>query len=298
MIIAYNGHGIFLTLLWMILWIFIKLVVNIYRIKIIKPDDDRIILNTLPISHYVEKVRWCLDKSGLNYEEEKDVGILGIITTGRSVPTFKIPKHDISISNSSDILKYLYGHLLTQDEDRSKFLQPSPKSRELEAQIDRMGYNLRTYLYYHILVANKNIENVALKGWGIHDEEIPPWQKAILKVAWPLLRKFLIKVLDVTKENADACLKKAEEFFEQTDKMLAKNQYLMGTEEPTYIDISFASLAGIYSLTDQYGGPRAFPSPDAKLKLSDFTLEVQNKIKKFRKTSSGLFIQRMYSEHR
>ena len=73
------------------------------------------------------------------------------------------------------------------------------------------------------------------RSWGIHDEEIPPWQKAILKVAWPLLRKFLIKVLDVTKENADACLKKAEEFFEQTDKMLAKNQYLMGTEEPTYI---------------------------------------------------------------
>merc|ERR1712156_1236167 len=60
---------------------------NIYRLKIIKPDDDRIILNTLPISHYVEKVRWCLDKSGLNYEEEKDVGIMGIIMTGRTVPT-------------------------------------------------------------------------------------------------------------------------------------------------------------------------------------------------------------------
>ena len=117
-----------------------------------KPDDDRIILNTLPISHYVEKVRWCLDKSGLNYEEEKDVGIMGIIMTGRTVPTFKIPKHDISISNSSDILKYIYGHLLTQDEDRAKFLQPSPKSRELEAEIDRMGYNIRTYLYYHVSI--------------------------------------------------------------------------------------------------------------------------------------------------
>ena len=119
-----------------------------------------------------------------------------------------------------------------------------------------------------------------------------------MKVAWPLLRKFLIKVLDVTKENADACMKKAEEFFEQTDKMLAKNQYLMGTEEPTYIDISFASLGGVYSLLDQYGGPKTFPSAEGKPKLSDFTLEVQNKIKKFRKTSSGLFIQRMYSEHR
>ena len=41
------------------------------------------------------------------------------------------------------------------------------------------------------------------RSWGIHDEEIPAWQRAILKVAWPLLRKFLIKVLDVTKENAE-----------------------------------------------------------------------------------------------
>ena len=40
-------------------------------------DVDKIVLESLPISHYVEKVRWCLDYIGQEYEEEQDVGILG-----------------------------------------------------------------------------------------------------------------------------------------------------------------------------------------------------------------------------
>ena len=43
------------------------------------------ILETLPISHYVEKTRWCLEKSGLKFEEEKDIGIFGKLFLGRGV---------------------------------------------------------------------------------------------------------------------------------------------------------------------------------------------------------------------
>ena len=45
-------------------------------------------------------------------------------------------------------------------------------------------------------------------------------------------------------QNAYGDLKKFEEFFNETDKILVDNQFLMGTEEPTYIDYSFAALAG------------------------------------------------------
>jgi len=162
--------------------------------------------------------------------------------------------------------------------------------------MDKMAAQLRRYLYYHILVANKNIETVALKTWGFNEDGIPNWQKTILKFMWPLLRKFLIKVLDVTKENADSDLKKAEEFFEQMDKILSKNKYILGTEEPTYVDISFASLGALLALPDQYGGPKL--SPESRMTLNDFTLEVQKTMKKFRNTTSGKFISKMYSEQR
>ena len=108
------------------------------------------ILNTLPISHYVDKVRWCMDKAKIPYEEEKDIGIFWVFTTGRLVPNLNIPAKNISISNSSDILKYLYAHLKCSDEEGAKFLEPTPKSFELEKKIDECGRHIRTYIYYHV----------------------------------------------------------------------------------------------------------------------------------------------------
>ena len=115
-----------------------------------RSEDKRIILNTLPVSHYVDKVRWCLDKANVAYEEEKDIGIFWVLTTGRLVPTLRIPGKPISISNSSDILKYLYGYVKSVDEERAKFLEPSPSFSELEEKIDLMGTQVRTYVYYHV----------------------------------------------------------------------------------------------------------------------------------------------------
>ena len=107
-------------------------------------------MNTLPISHYVDKVRWCLDKANIAYDEEKDIGIFWILTTGRMVPTLRIPGKNISISNSSDILTYLYGLVKRVDEEKAKFLEPSQSYFELEQKIDLMGRQVRTWIYYHV----------------------------------------------------------------------------------------------------------------------------------------------------
>jgi len=302
LVIAYNGHGIIGAIFWTILWLVFRQAVTTYTIisksNKIKAgiEDKRLILNTLPISHYVDKVRWCMDKAKIPYEEEKDIGIFWVLTTGRLVPNLFIPAKNILISNSSDILKYLYAHLKCSDEEGAKFLEPTPKSVELEKKIDECGRHIRTYIYYHVLVANKNSDEMALKVWGIHEAEIPPWQKSILKVTLPFLKKFLINVLEINKEHADADLKKAEEFFGEIDKILNKNQFILGTEEPTYIDYSFAAIAAIAALPDQYGGPKL--TPESRLKLSDFTLETQKYFKKFRNTTSGKFVMKMYAEHR
>ena len=91
-------------------------------------------------------------------------------------------------------------------------------------------------------------------------------------------------------------MKKGEEFFEEIDKILNKNNFIMGTEEPTYIDYAFASLAAIYAIPDGYGG--GVLSKESELKITDFTLEAQKQIKKFRNTPSGKFVLKMYAEHR
>ena len=146
------------------------------------------------------------------------------------------------------------------------------------------------------MVANKNSDELALKTWGLHEEDIPPWQKSILKLFCPLLKKTLIALLEINKENAEINLKKCEEMFEETDKILNKNKFLLGTPEPTFVDYAFASLAGILALPDQYGGPKL--TPESRLKLGDFTQEVQKQVKKFRSSTSGKFVLKMYAEHR
>ena len=98
-------------------------------------NDETWILETLPISHYVDKVRWCMDKAKIPYKEEKDIGIFWILTTGRLVPTLKIPGLGISISNSSDILKYLYGHVQCLDEEKAKL-----RSEQLKIEYENALY--------------------------------------------------------------------------------------------------------------------------------------------------------------
>ena len=72
------------------------------------------------------------------------------------VPNLQIPAKDIYIANSSDIIKYLYGHLLSLDEEKAKFLHVSPKATEMEEKLDKLGHNLRSYIYYHVKIYHSN----------------------------------------------------------------------------------------------------------------------------------------------
>ena len=67
-------------------------------------------LETIAASHFVEKVRWCMDRLGVEYSERQMVGVLGVFFTGRSVPQLKIRTGLVrsTIGNSPEILRYLW----------------------------------------------------------------------------------------------------------------------------------------------------------------------------------------------
>ncbi len=67
------------------------------------------------------------------------------------VPALKIPAQNMTIYNSSDILRYLYGKYYHLGEEKVKFLEPTKEALELEAKIDKMGFHLRRSIYYHTL---------------------------------------------------------------------------------------------------------------------------------------------------
>jgi len=57
-----------------------------------RQPDAPLRLHSISFSHYTEKVRWCLDRLGVPYQEMPNIGILGVLLTGRTVPALEVPR--------------------------------------------------------------------------------------------------------------------------------------------------------------------------------------------------------------
>ncbi|TRY67759.1 hypothetical protein TCAL_07806 [Tigriopus californicus] len=253
-----------------------------------------LVLHSITLSHYVDKVRWSMEHVGIEFDEEEDIGIFGVFFMGRWVPALYDKGSKSLVSNSADILRYLYGKFYTQS-NVEEFLRPSKEAVELEKKLDLLGLDLRRYMYYHLLVASPLPHESALTIWGLHSPNVPEWQKYLLKAMMPLLRAFLCKVANITPEGALDGWKKSEKTFKEIDALLSDGRaYLLNTNHPTFVDVTFASLAAILVFPDNYGGPRLVPESRPQLKFA--SADYQKHVKSFRQTPSGKFILKMYKE--
>lgn len=80
-------------------------------------------LETIAASHFVEKVRWCMDRLGLDYTERQTVGALGAFFLGRTVPRLKIRTGSVrsTIGNSPEILAICGDHTPLPSVTRQNF---------------------------------------------------------------------------------------------------------------------------------------------------------------------------------
>jgi len=258
--------------------------------------DKRIILESLTVSHYVEKIRWCLDYLNISYEEEEDSGILGLFLLGRTVPVLKIPGNAVSIGNSPDILRYLYGEHCCDDE-KADFLQPSTERLELEKKFDKLGFNYRAFAYY-VIFNSPNVLDFEKEVWGLFQPGVPEWQKSILKICSPLFRKLVTLKLDISEENGMKRVKEARKTIDEIDELLSDGRTtLLNTEKPTFLDFHFCSMIAIILRPIEYGGgvinKKTF-NPDMKdvpQKLKDEKAYLMNK-------RSGKFAMNLYKTYR
>lgn len=255
---------------------------------------DRIELHTITYSHYVEKVRWCLDATGLPYKEVPSIGILGLLLTGRTVPLLELPASRTSIGDSPKILRFLWGaYSASLPPERSRFLEPTAEGLELEAKFDRvLGVHVRVWAYWH-LFQNKAL---TLRMWGMYEDSVPTWQRRLLPVLQPLLAKMVQRVLGVTAVGAERSLAITRQAFAEVDAMLADGRrYLLGGSEKTFVDITFASLAALAIFPPGYGGASVSQKePPLDLLSSDWRAVVEE----LRATPAGQFVIRLYTEER
>jgi len=213
-------------------------------------------LETISASHYVEKVRWCMDRLGLDYVEKPAGGTLGAFFLGRTVPVLKFRTGTVrsSIGNSPEILRYLWGRYSPQPGERANFLQADPDRLELERKIDRCGADLQVWVYYHLL----NYPELTLHVWGYENPEVPAWQRWALRLLYPLLRLLIRRVFRISTARHALAVEHIDTLLAEVEEQLEDNRKsILGDNVINYSDITFAAIMGLWLQPEGFGGGKA-----------------------------------------
>ena len=220
------------------------------------PKAPEIVLETIPASHFVEKVRWCMDRLGLEYTEQPWAGTLGAYYKGRTVPQLRFRTGLVYsvIGNSPEILRYLWGAYSGTHGEAAKFLQPTEDRLALERRVDRYGSNLQVWSYYHLL----HDRELSLHAWGMHNALIPWWQRQAMWLLFPLQAFLIRRTFSINDRNYERACHYIEEILSDVDTMLADGRNsILGDESINYADIAFAAMSGLWLQPDGYGAGKA-----------------------------------------
>jgi len=257
------------------------------------PDIE---LETIAGSHFVEKVRWCMDRLGIEYTESQWVGVLGVFSMGRSVPELKIRTGLVrsSIGNSPEILRYLWGAYAAELGDRAKFIEPTPARLELERKLDRYAVDLQVWVYYHIL----SDRELTLHAWGCNSPSIPTWQRYLVIVFYPVLCFLLRKAFRITDTRYRKSVQHIENILAEIELTMADGRVsILGDESINYVDITFASFSALWLQPPQFGREKA---DDVRVDLQRAPDAMQLDIKRWIETyplATG-FVTRLYESER
>jgi hypothetical protein len=213
-------------------------------------------LETIAASHFVEKVRWCMDRLGVEYSERQMVGVLGVFFTGRSVPLLKIRTGLVrsTIGNSPEILRYLWAANIVELGGKADFLEPTVERLTLEKKLDRYGVDLQVWVYYHIL----DDRALTQHAWGCYSPSVPFWQRYSVRLTYPVLRLLMRKAFRITDEHYAKVVQNIEGLLAEIDQQLFEGQdSILGGNVINFTDITFASLSALWLQPLKFANGRA-----------------------------------------
>lgn len=246
----------------------------------------RLKLITISISHYVEKAKWALERSGIAYEEESHIpGMHAVVTLwhtrGSHRATPVLIDGSLVVPDSTAILQ----HLSTKF--AQKWLYPSAQALELEERFDRnIGPHTRRFIYQQLFDNDLSIVDLFSQG------NVPAWEIALLRVGAPAIKDGMIRDMAIHRRAAEnSRLVFENEFAYVADLLSDGRRYLCG-DALTAADITFAALSAPVLLPDNYGArlPRLEDAAPGAV--------VRELVEKYRSTSARAYAMRLYHDHR
>lgn len=250
-----------LSVFWAVLLVLFALIaLQLITLKGImsRPSGPELELETIQQSHFVEKVRWCMDRLGVDYQERAMAGVFGAFFRGRTVPMLSVRtgRTRSEISESSQILRYLYGRYANDSNFHADFLEPNAERLNWEQRLDRYGVSQQVWIYHHIL------DDPALckLAWGAYSPKLPLWQRWTVLVTFPLLAIMVNRGFQPTRENYGKALEQADALLRETEALLSDGRVgLLGGDEIDYIDITLASLSALWLQPENFAAGRLGP---------------------------------------
>ncbi len=295
LVVAWFGLGVASTALLVVLMLLWRWLVVISGFVV--PDKTpQVVLETIAISHFVEKVRWCLDRLGIDYTERQSGGTLGAFFTGRSVPQLRVRTGMVQtvIGNSPEILRFLWGNYAVTAGDKAEFLAPTQERIEFEKRLDRYARFQQVWVYYHIL----DDRALTLHLWGVNSPGTRAWHKPVLRILYPMLRMLMRRSFRISDTHYAKAVESIEETLSEVDTRLADGRgSILGGDTINYTDIAFAALSGPWLMPAGYGGGAA---EGCRIERDEapgpMRADTERWIEDFPRATS--FIERLYAEER
>jgi glutathione S-transferase len=242
-------------------------------------------LLTIPLSHYCERARWALDRTGVDYREEPHIPLMHRLHTSRvhcrSVPVLVTASEVVADSDS--IVRWAAAHAV---EVRLYPAEPDLYARvlQIERRVEReLGPHVRRWAYSYLLHEPSLLRPCFARGVTRVERLVAP---LVVRAALPLIRRGY----KVNEDTGRASLARAEAALAEVAKWLEDGRRYLTGGAFTAADLTVASLAAPLVCPPQYGGSmpplEALPRP------------MRTDIQRLRATRGGAFVLDLYAHER
>jgi glutathione S-transferase len=248
------------------------------------PVSSPAIFITIPLSHYCEKARWALDRTGLTYREEPHAPLLNRLVRKGGGGTVPMLVHaGARFTDSTAILV----HADASDGGGLLYPRDATSRREVDELVERfdreLGPQVRRWAYSHLLAETTLLREL----WS---RNVPRREAMLVPLIAPLARFLARKAYRVTPEGAQRSLERVRAVFREVDERLGTERRFLVGERFTAADLTFAALAA----------PVLFP---AECRATHPTLEsvplpMREEVLRLRDTSAGRFAMRLFAQER
>jgi glutathione S-transferase len=245
------------------------------------------VLITIPISHYCEKARWALDRTGIKYREKAHLQVIHRFAAARAGGGTTVPVlvwGDRVFADSADIVEEASAKgppdrgLFPDDPDTAA------EVRTLQRDFDeRLGPEGRRWMYYG-LRGNRDIA-IAYGCTGV-----PAWQRRALPLAYPVAARIIDRHLDVTPATAARSETEVRTVFDGVAERLGDGRPYLCGERFSAADLTFAALSAPMLMPPDYGVP--LPQPE------ELPAAMATTVRELRAHPAGAHALKMFREER